>query len=80
MFQTSLVHFLYYSHLLPISSVTNVADICHRRVVILVLGELDHLALSSLIKLIHVQSIHALAMLISSYSNSFYHQHQISLV
>jgi hypothetical protein len=49
-------------------------------VVILALWELDHLSLSSLVILLHVQSIHALVILISSYSNGFYHQHQSSLV
>jgi hypothetical protein len=47
----------------------NVADIYRRHVVILALGELDHLSFSSLAILIHVQSIHALVILISSYSN-----------
>jgi hypothetical protein len=54
----------------------NVADIYHPYVVILALWELDHLSLSSLVILIYVQSIHALVILISSYSNGFYHQHQ----
>jgi hypothetical protein len=58
----------------------NVADIYRRHVVILALGELDHLPLSSLVKLNHVQSIHALVILISSYSNGFYNNHQSSLV
>jgi hypothetical protein len=80
MFQTSLINLLYYPHLLSISFVMNVADICRRRVVILALGELDHLSLSFLVKLIHIQSIHALAILISSYSNGFYHQPQVPLV
>jgi hypothetical protein len=62
------------------SFVMNVTDIYRRHVVILALGELDHLSLSSLVKLIHVQSIHALNILISSYFNGFYHQHQPSLV
>jgi hypothetical protein len=76
MFQTSLINLLYYPHLLSISFVTNVANICRRRVVILAPGELDHFSLSSLIKLIHIQSIHALAILILIYSDGFYHQHQ----
>jgi hypothetical protein len=54
MFQTSLINLSYYPHLLSISFVMNVADIYRRHVVILALGELDHLSLSSLVKLIHV--------------------------
>jgi hypothetical protein len=80
MFQTSLINLSCYSHLLSISCVMNVADIYRPNVVISTLWELDHLSLSSLIKLIHVQSIHALVILILSYSNGFYHQHQPSLV
>jgi hypothetical protein len=80
MFQTSLINLSYYPHLLSISFMMNVADIYHPHVVILALGELDHLSLSSPIKLIHVQSIHALVILILSYSNGFHHQHQSSLV
>jgi hypothetical protein len=75
MFQTSLINLSYYSHLLSISCVMNVADIYHPQVVILAPWELDHLSLSSLIKLIRVQSIRALVILILSYSNGFYHQH-----
>jgi hypothetical protein len=66
--------------LLSISFVMNVIDIYHPYVVILALRELYYLSLSFLVKLIHVQSIHAPAILISSYSNDFYHQHQPSLV
>jgi hypothetical protein len=80
MFQTSLINLSYYPHLLSISFVMNVADIYHPHVVILALWELDHLSFSSLVKLIHVQSIYALVILISSYSNGFYHQPQVSLV
>jgi hypothetical protein len=40
--------------------VMNVTDICRPHVVILALGELDHLFLSYLVKLIYVQSLHAL--------------------
>jgi hypothetical protein len=79
-FQTSLINLSYYSHLLSISCVMNVADIYHRHVVILALWELDLLFLSYLVILIHIQSIHALIMFISSYSNGFYHQPQSSLV
>jgi hypothetical protein len=43
----------------------------------LALGKLDHFSLSSLIKIIHIQSIHALVILISS---CFRHQPQSSLV
>jgi hypothetical protein len=78
MFQTSFVNLSCYPCLLSISFVMNVADICRRHVVILALGELDHLFLSSLVKLIHIQSIHAFVILISSYSNGFYHQQQSS--
>jgi hypothetical protein len=80
MFQTSLINLSYYPHLLSMSFVMNVADIYHRHVVILTLWELDHLSLSSLVILIHVQSIHVLVILILSYSNGLYHQHQLSLV
>jgi hypothetical protein len=80
MFQTSLINLSYYPHLLSMSFVMNVADIYHRHVVILTLWELDHLSLSSLVILIHVQSIHVFIILILSYSNDFYHQHQSSLV
>jgi hypothetical protein len=41
MFQTSLINLSYYPHLLSMSFVMNVADICHRHAVILVLGRLD---------------------------------------
>jgi hypothetical protein len=41
----------------------NVADIYHRHVMILALRELDHLFLSYLVILIHVQSISALIIL-----------------
>jgi hypothetical protein len=80
MFQTSLINLSYYPHLLSISFVMNVANIYRPHVVILALWELDHLSFSSLVILIHVQSIHALIILILSYSNGFYHQHQSSLV
>jgi hypothetical protein len=80
MFQTSLINLSYYPHLLSISFVMNVADIYRPHVIILALWELDHLSLSYLVKLIHVQSIYALVILISSYSNGFYHQPQVSLV
>jgi hypothetical protein len=63
MFQTSLISLLCYSYLLFISFVMNVADIYHPHVVILTLEELEHLSFSSLV------------ILISSYSNDFYHQH-----
>jgi hypothetical protein len=76
MFQTSLINLSYYPHLLSISFVINVADIYCPHMVILALEELDHLFLSYLVILIHVQSIHVLAILISTYSNGFYHQHQ----
>jgi hypothetical protein len=80
MFQTSFINLLCYLHLLSISFMTNVADICRRQVVILALGKLDHLFLSYLVKLIYVQSIHALVILILLHFNGFYHQHQSSLV
>jgi hypothetical protein len=80
MFQTSLINLSYYPHLQSISFVMNVADIYRPHVIILALWELDHLSFSSLVKLIHVQSIYALITLISSYSNGFYHQPQVSLV
>jgi hypothetical protein len=80
MFQTSLVNLLYYPHLLSMSFVMNVADIYHRHVMISALWEFDHLFLSYLVKLICVQSLHALVILISTYSNGFYRQHQSSLV
>jgi hypothetical protein len=79
-FQTSLINLSYYPHLLSISFVMNVADIYRPHVVISTLWELDHLSLSSFVILIYVQSIHAFVILISSYSNGFYHQHQSSLV
>jgi hypothetical protein len=79
-FHTSLIHLSCYSHLLFISFVMNVADIYHRHVVTLTIWELDHLSLSSLVILIHVQSIHVFVILILSYSNDFYYQHQSSLV
>jgi hypothetical protein len=63
MFRTSFINLLYYLHLLSISFVTNVADICRRHVVILARGKLDHFSLSSLVKIIHIQSIYALVML-----------------
>jgi hypothetical protein len=69
MFQTSLINLLCYPHLLSMSFVMNVTDIYHPHVVILTLWELDHLSLSFLVILIHVQSIHTLVILISSYSN-----------
>jgi hypothetical protein len=50
----------------------NVADIYHPHVMISALRELDHLFLSSFVKLIHVQSIHVLVIFILSYSNGFY--------
>jgi hypothetical protein len=68
MFQTSLINLLCYPYLLFISFVMNVADIYHCHVLILALGKLDHFSLSSLVKIIHIQSIHALVMLISSCS------------
>jgi hypothetical protein len=84
MFQTSLINLSYYPHLLSISlwwmSPTFIVLMLWSHVVILVLWEFDHLSLSSLVKLIHVQSIHALVILILSNSNGFYHQHQPSLV
>jgi hypothetical protein len=73
MFQTSLISLLCYPYLLFMSFVTNVADICRRLVLILALGKLDHFSLSSLVKIIHVQFIHALATLLSTYTNGFYH-------
>jgi hypothetical protein len=68
MFQTSLINLLCYPHLLSMSFVMNVTDIYHPHVVILTLEELEHLSFSSLV------------ILISLYSNSFYHQHQSSLM
>jgi hypothetical protein len=68
------------SLLLSISFVMDVTDIYHPYVVILALRELDHLFLSYLVKPIHVQSIHTLVILILSYSDGFYHQHQPSPV
>jgi hypothetical protein len=72
MFQTSLINLSYYPHLLSISCVMNVTDIYRPHVMISALRELDHLFLSSFVKLIHVQSIHVLAILILSYSDGFY--------
>jgi hypothetical protein len=80
MFQTSLINLSYYPHLLSMSFVMNTADIYHRHVMILALRELNPLLLSSFVNLIRIRSIHALVILISSYSNGFYHQHQPSLV
>jgi hypothetical protein len=54
------------------SFVINVADIYHH-VMILALRELNHLVLSYLTKLIYVLVILALATLILSYFNNFYH-------
>jgi hypothetical protein len=68
MFRTSLINLLYYPYLLSMSFVMNVTDIYHPHVVILTLGELEHLYFSSLV------------ILISLYSNSFYHQHQSTLM
>jgi hypothetical protein len=84
MFQTSVINLSYYSHLLSISCVMNVADI-YRPHIVISCCDLSSMRtwsppLSSLIKLNYVQSIHALVMLISSYSNGFYHQHQVSPV
>jgi hypothetical protein len=80
MFRTSLINLLYYPHLLSMSFVMSVANTYRSHVMILALWELDHLSLSSLVILIHVQSIHVLVILILSYSNDFYHQHQSLLV
>jgi hypothetical protein len=80
MFQTSLINLSYYSHLLSLSFVINVTDIYRPHVVILALWGLDQLSLSCLIILIHVQSIHAFTILISTYSDGFYHQQQSSPV
>jgi hypothetical protein len=77
MFQTSLINFLCYTHLLSMSFVMNVTDIYHPHVVILALWEFDHLFLSYLVKLICIQSLHDLVILISSCSH---HQPQSSLV
>jgi hypothetical protein len=66
MFQTSLINLSNYPHLLSMSFV-----------MILALWEFDHLFLSYLVKLIYVQSLHALVILISSCSR---HQPQSSLV
>jgi hypothetical protein len=66
MFQTSLINLSNYPHLLSMSFV-----------MILALWEFDHLFLSYLVKLIYVQSLHALVILISSCSC---HQPQSSLV
>jgi hypothetical protein len=55
MFQTSLINLSYHSHLLSISFVMNVTDIYRSHVVILDLRGLDHLSLSSLVKLIHIR-------------------------
>jgi hypothetical protein len=49
MFQTSLIDLSYYSHLLSISFMMNVADICRPPVVIVALWELDHLSFSYLV-------------------------------
>jgi hypothetical protein len=59
-FKHHFVNPLYYPYLLSMSFVINVTDIYHHHVVILALGELDHLFLSYLVKLIYVQSLHAL--------------------
>jgi hypothetical protein len=68
MFQTSLINLSCYPHLLSISFMMNVADIYQPHVMISALRELDHLFLSSFIKLIHVQSIHVPVIFILSYS------------
>jgi hypothetical protein len=73
MFQPSLINLSYYPHLLSMSFVMNVADIYHRHAMILALRELNHLVLSDLVKLIYVPFILALATLILSYFNDFYH-------
>jgi hypothetical protein len=82
MFRTSFINLLFYPHLLSMSFVmsVSVANTYRSHVMILALRELDYLFLSYLVILIHVQSIHALVILILSYSNDFYHQHQSSLV
>jgi hypothetical protein len=64
MFQTLLINLSYYSHLLSMSFVMNIADIYHRHVMILALRELNPLLLSSFVKLIRIRSIHALVTLI----------------
>jgi hypothetical protein len=86
MFQTSPSNLLCYPHLLSMSFVMNVADIYHRH------GDLNFMRTwspfsffsrhtHSLCQLLcHRQSIDALVVLLSSYSNGFYHQHQSSLV
>jgi hypothetical protein len=81
-FRTSFINLLFYPHLLSMSFVmsVSVANTYRSHVMILALRELDYLFLSYLVILIHVQSIHALVILILSYSNDFYHQHQSSLV
>jgi hypothetical protein len=63
MFQTSLINLFCYTYLLSISFVMNVADIYHPHVVILALWGFDHLSLSYLVILIHVQSVYALVTL-----------------
>jgi hypothetical protein len=80
MSRTSLINLSYYFRLLSISFVMNVADIIILMIVISILWELDRLSLSSLVKLIHIQSIHAFVILISSYFHGFYYQHQPFLV
>jgi hypothetical protein len=69
MFQTSLIGLLCYLYLLS----PKICDECRRHLSSLCVIS-DH------IKLIYIQSIHAPVILILSYSNGFYHQHQPSLV
>jgi hypothetical protein len=81
MFQTSLISLLCYLYLLS----TRFCDECHRHLSFSWLWSqfyenlITFLSLLSS-KLIHIQSIHALVILISTYSNGFYRQHQSSLV
>jgi hypothetical protein len=64
MFRTLFINLLFYPHLLSMSFVMSVANTYHSHVMILALRELDHLFLSYLVILIHVQSIY-----VSSYSS-----------
>jgi hypothetical protein len=64
MFHMSLVNQSFIlSSLVVHKFVMNVADIYRPHVVILALGKFDHLSLSYLVILIHVQSVYALVIL-----------------
>jgi hypothetical protein len=82
-FQTSLINLLCYPHLLSLSLVINVADI-YRPHIVISWCDLNSMRtwspFSPFPQLLHIQSIHAFIILISSYSNGFYHQPQVSLV